>query len=61
MFLVAIGYKTVPYRAAYTVSLILTLLTSFFVFNSLFSFKLPFWGNMLATLVLGWLIFQYQY
>lgn len=62
VFLVAIGYKTVPlYRAAYTVSLILTLLTSFFVFNSLFSFKLPFFGNMLATLVLGLLIFWYQY
>lgn len=62
VFLVAIGYKTVPlYRAAYTVSLMLTLLTSFFVFDSLFSFKLPFWGNMAATLVLGFLIFSYQY
>ena len=31
VFLVAIGYKTVPlYRAAYTVSLILVLLTAFF-------------------------------
>ena len=62
VFLVAIGYRTVPlYRAAYTVSLILLLLVSFFVFNSLFSFKLPFWGNMLATAFLGLLIFAYQY
>jgi len=62
VFLVAIGFRTVPlYRAAYTVSLILLLLVSFFVFNSLFSFKLPFWGNMLATMILGLLIFSYQY
>lgn len=62
VFLVAIGYRTVPlYRAAYTVSLILTLLVSFFVFDSLFSFKLSFWLNMLVTAVLGLLIFTYQY
>jgi hypothetical protein len=62
VFLVAIGYKTVPlYRAAYTVSLILILLVSFFVFNSMFSFSLPFWGNMLASMFLGLLIFTYQY
>ena len=62
VFLVAIGYRTVPlYRAAYTVSLILVLLISFFVFNSLFSFKFPFWGNMLGTIILGLLIFSYQY
>jgi hypothetical protein len=62
VFLVAIGYRTVPlYRAAYTVSLILVLLVSFFIFNSLFSFNLPFWGNMLATIFLGLLIFSYQY
>lgn len=62
VFLVAIGYRTVPlYRAAYTVSLMVTLLVSFLVFNSLFSFHLPFWGNMLATAVLGFLTFSYQY
>ena len=62
VFLVAIGYRTVPlYRAAYTVSLILVLLVSFFVFDSLFSFMLPFWGNMLATVFLSLLIFSYQY
>ena len=62
VFLVAIGYRTVPlYRAAYTVSLILILLVSFFVFNSLFSFRLPFWGNMLGSMFLALLIFAYQY
>ncbi len=62
VFLVAIGYRTVPlYRAAYTVSLILLLLISFFVFDSLFSFKLPFWANMLGTAFLSLLIFSYQY
>ena len=62
IFLVAIGYRTVPlYRAAYTVSLILVLLISFFVFDSLFSFKFPFWGNMLGTIIMGLLIFSYQY
>lgn len=62
VFLVAIGYRTVPlYRAAYTVSLILILLVSFFVFDSMYSFKLPFWGNMLASMFLGLLIFTYQY
>ena len=40
VFLVAIGYKTVPlYRAAYTVSLILILLVSFFIFDSLYRFN----------------------
>lgn len=62
VFLVAIGYKTVPlYRAAYTVNLIVTLLVSFFVFNGLFSFKLPFWGNMLVVAGLSMLFFSYQY
>lgn len=62
VFLVAIGYRTVPlYRAAYTVSLILVLLISFFVFDSLYSFKFPFWANMLGTIFLGLLIFSYQY
>jgi hypothetical protein len=62
VFLVAIGYRTVPlYRAAYTVSLIIVLVVSFFIFNSLFSFMLPFWGNMLVTIFLGLLIFSYQH
>jgi len=42
-FLVGDWLSNVPlYRAAYTVSLILVLLISFFVFDSLFSFKFPF-------------------
>ncbi len=62
VFLVAIGYRTVPlYRAAYTVSFILVLLISFFVFDSLYSFKFPFWTNILGTMFLGFLIFSYQY
>ncbi len=62
VFLVAIGYKTVPlYRAAYTVSLIILLLAAFFLFDSLFSFKLPFWGNMLAALVIGLMLFTNNY
>lgn len=62
VFLVAIGYKTVPlYRAAYTVNLMITLLVSFFVFDGLFSFKLPFWGNMLVMVGLSLLFFSYQY
>jgi len=62
VFLVAIGYKTVPlYRAAYTVSLILVLLTAFFLFNSMLSFKLPFWGNSLMTLLLTLFLFLYQF
>lgn len=62
VFLVAIGYKTVPlYRAAFTVSLILTLLTAFFIYDSMLSFKMPFWGNMGITFILGVLLFNYQY
>jgi hypothetical protein len=60
VFLVAIGFKTVPlYRAAYTVSLIITLLTAFFMFDSLFSFKLNFWQNGLWVLVISLLVFLY--
>lgn len=62
VFLVAIGYKTVPlYRAAYTVSLLTMLLVSFLLFDSLFSFHLSFWINMLLGAGLAFLIFNYQY
>lgn len=62
VFLVAIGYKTVPlYRAAYTVSLMSILLVSFLLFDALFSFHFPFWGNMIAAAILSFLIFNYQY
>jgi len=62
VFLVAIGFRTPPlYRAAYTVGLILLLLTSFFLFNSLFSFKLAYWLNMLFIFVISMIIFLYIY
>jgi hypothetical protein len=62
VFLVAIGFKTVPlYRAAYTVSLIIMLLTVFFMFDSLFSFRLSFWQNGLWALVISLLVFLYQF
>lgn len=62
VFLVAIGFKTVPlYRAAYTVSLIILLLSSFFMFNSIFSFRLGFLWNGLWVLLVSWIIFLYQY
>jgi hypothetical protein len=62
VFLVAIGFKTVPlYRAAYTVSLIIMLVTAFFMFDSLFSFRLSFWWNGLWTLLISLLVFLYQF
>jgi hypothetical protein len=62
VFLVAIGFKTVPlYRAAYTVSLIILLLAAFFMFDSLFSFRLSFWENGLWTLLISVAIFLYQF
>lgn len=62
VFLVAIGFKTVPlYRAAYTVSLIILLLASFFMFDSLFSYRLSFWINGLWSLLIGVVVFLYQF
>lgn len=62
VFFVAIGYKTVPlYRAAYTVSLIFTLITAFFMFDSLFSYRLTFWLNGIWTLGISLLLFLYQF
>lgn len=62
VFLVAIGFKTVPlYRAAYTVSLIILLLSSFFMFDSLFSFRLGYWWNGGWTLIIAAVIFLYQF
>jgi hypothetical protein len=62
VFLVAIGFRTPPlYRAAYTVGLILLLLTSFFLLNSLFSFKLIYWLNMLLVFIVSMVIFLYVF
>lgn len=62
IFLVAIGYKTVPlYRAAYTVALIILLVSSFFLFNSIFSFNLGFWQNGLLVMMAGLMLFGYLF
>jgi len=62
VFLVAIGFKTVPlYRAAYTVSLIFILLSAFFMFDSLFSFRLSFLWNGWWALLISMLVFLYQF
>ena len=62
VFLVAIGFRTPPlYRAAYTVGLILILLSSFFLFNSLFSFKLIYWLSGLLVFVISSILFLYIY
>jgi len=62
VFLVAIGFKTVPlYRAAYTTSLIFTLFSSFFVFNSLLSFRWPFYVNFGLVFLASVVLFLYQF
>lgn len=62
VFLVAIGFRTPPlYRAAYTVGLILLLLSSFFLFNSLFSFKFVYWLNGLLVFMISAVLFLYIY
>lgn len=60
VFLVAIGFRTPPlYRAAYTVGLILLLISAFFLFDSLFSFKFIYWLNMVLVFILSAIIFLY--
>jgi len=62
VFMVAIGFRTVPlYRAAYTVSFIVTLLTSFFLFNTLLSYQMASWINFLIGWVIAAIIFLYQF
>ncbi len=62
IFLVALAFKTVPlYRAAWTVNLLLTLLASFFIFNSLWSFRFFFGINALIAFLVGLLLFAYLY
>lgn len=62
VFLVAIGFRKVPlYRAAYTVSLIILLLTSFLLFNGFFSYRLDYWWNVALVLLASILIFMYQF
>ena len=62
VFLVSIGGRTPPlYRAAYTVGLIILLLTAFFLFDSLFSFKFIYWMNGLLIFVISAVIFLYLF
>lgn len=62
VFLVAIGFKTVPlYRAAYTINLIFTLFSAFFVLNSVLSFRWPFYVNFFVTAILSIILFLYQF
>jgi len=62
VFLVAIGFRTPPlYRAAYTVGLMIMLMSAFFLFNSLFSFKFIYWLNAIIVLLLSCLLFLYLF
>lgn len=62
VFMVAIGFRTVPlYRAAYTVSLIVLLLSSFFMFDSLLSFRLAYYWNGLWVFLISLAVFAYQF
>lgn len=57
VFLVAAEFKTVPlYRAASTVGFLMTLVKAFFLFNILFSLRLPFYMNGLATFLLCFIL-----
>ncbi len=51
VFLVSTEVKTVPlYRAASTVGFLITLITAFFLYEVIFSFRLPVWQNSLLIL-----------
>ncbi len=46
--------RTIPlYRAASTVAFLFTLITSFFLYNVIFSLKMPFYWNALATTLIS--------
>jgi hypothetical protein len=62
VFLVSIGGRTPPlYRAAYTVGLMLLLLTTFFLLDSLFSFKLIYWLNAIFVFLISSAVFMYLF
>lgn len=62
VFLVSIGGRMPPlYRSAYTVGFMLLLVTSFFLFNSLFSFRFIYWINSLVVFVISTVIFLYLF
>lgn len=62
VFLVSIGGRMPPlYRSAYTVGFMLLLITSFFLFNSLFSFRFIYWLNSLLVFVISIFVFLYLF
>ncbi|HRS22747.1 MAG TPA: hypothetical protein P5299_02355 [Candidatus Woesebacteria bacterium] len=62
VFLFAVERKTVPlYRAAYTVGSVLMLLTAFFLFDSLFSFNLSCWWNLVMAFFITLFLFIYHF
>jgi len=62
VFIVSIGNKTPPlYRAAYTVGSIISLVTTFFLLDSLFSFRLAYWWNMLLVMAISLTVFLYLF
>jgi hypothetical protein len=62
VFLVALNYKTVPlYRSAYTVGLMILMIVTFLLFDSLYSFRLPYWINMMGVGVISWLMMVFHY
>jgi hypothetical protein len=57
VFLVSIEVKTVPlYRAASTVGFLITLITAFFAYEIIFSFRLAGWQNALLVFVINFLL-----
>jgi len=57
LFLVSAEFKSVPlYRAASTVSFLLTLISAFFLFDVLFSFRLAAWFNGLAVALISFFL-----
>jgi len=62
VFLYAVEKKTVPlYRAAYTVSLILLLFSSFLLFDGLFSYRAVFWINGIVVFLISFFLFWYHW
>jgi len=57
IFLVAALRTIALLRAAQTAGFLLTLLAFFFLSNTVFSFRLFFWENMLLIMVISWPLF----
>lgn len=62
VFLVALNYKTVPlYRSAYTVSLMVLMMVTFLLFDSLYSFRLSYGVNMIGVGIISFLLMLYHH